>query len=267
MKAKHPARHVQRAQRVPRSVLLPGIPHPLLTDVIAIGTVMPQALTTKVRPLMPGYSVGLLGADTGTLGCFVSKTSEPNVPLILSNSHVLAQTGVATPGTPVVQPGPNDGGLTADSVATLAESVPFDFSAGYNNLCDAAIATLSPGVAVSNVIPTIGQPKSEAPIPSLQVGTQIQKTGRTSGYTIGIVQDIHFQTMMFYPEPGGGSGNAGFHEQVLCSHYSSSGDSGSLVCDMTGAAVGLHWAGSSSASIFSPIQFVFQQLKLQLWHS
>ena len=58
---------------------------------------------------------------------------------------------------------------------------------------------------------------------------------------------------------------AGFRDQVLCTKYTDSGDSGSLVCDMQGVAVGLHWAGSQSVSIFSPIAFVFQQLDISLW--
>jgi hypothetical protein len=96
---------------------------------------------------------------------------------------------------------------------------------------------------------------------------QVQKSGRTTGHTVGLVQDVHFRTVMLYPKPGGGWGDAGFRDQVLCSRYSDGGDSGSLVCDMNGNPVGLHWCGSKAASIFSPISFVFDLLKIQLWKS
>lgn len=253
------------SQRVPPEVVLPGLPDPVPTDVLEIGLPRLQTLSTMQRPALPGYSVGLLGAETGTLGCFVAKTNTPTIPLVLSNSHVLAQSGVSAPGQPIVQPGPGDGGTATSTIGELLFAVPFDFTAGFNNLCDAALASINTGIEVSNAIPTIGTPKSPSSVENLKVGDTIQKTGRTTGHTTGVIQDLHFQTTMFYPEPSGGSGNAGFREQVLCSVYSDSGDSGSLVCDTDSTAVGLHWAGSTSASIFSPIQFVFQQLEIQLW--
>jgi hypothetical protein len=70
---------------------------------------------------------------------------------------------------------------------------------------------------------------------------------------------------MSYPKPGGGWGTLGFRNQILCEKYSDGGDSGALVCDMAGNAVGLHWCGSSSTSVFSPIEFVLDALSVQLW--
>ena len=53
--------------------------------------------------------------------------------------------------------------------------------------------------------------------------------------------------------------------QVLCSRYSSPGDSGSLVVDKkTKRAVGLHFAGAPHGSVFSPIGEVLKALGAQL---
>lgn len=263
VKDKRAPNDLSPTQTVPSTVQISTFPEPIVTDVVAIGELRLQLFNTRVRPLVPAYSGGLIGDATGTLGCWVAKTTDPSKPLALSNSHVLAQFGLAAPGAPVIQPSKDDGGGSVDVVAAFTEAVPFDFTPGFNNLCDAAIATLEEGVLVTPEIPRIGAPQGTAIDPA--VGMHIQKCGRTTGHTTGVIQDVHFRTTMLYPKPGGGVGSAGFREQVLCSRYSDGGDSGSLVCDMNGAPVGLHWCGSIASSIFSPISFVFELLKVQVW--
>lgn len=258
---KLPESYLDPKHLVPQSVGVPGIGDGLVTDVIPIGKLTPQVNTSRVRPLLPGYSVGLMGTDAGTLGWVVAKSNAPDVPLLLSNSHVIAGTGLAAAGADIVQPGKSDGGGEGETVGTLFESVPFDFTAGYNNLCDAALASILQDQTIDASIPGIGVPTYD-PAVAVRVGMGVQKTGRTTGYTTGIVQDVHFRTLMLYPKPTGGYGNAGFRDQILCTRYSDSGDSGSLVCDMEGKAVGLHWCGSQAASIFSPLSFVFGLLDL-----
>jgi hypothetical protein len=250
------------SQRIPPTVALPGIGE-LTTDVEEIGVQRLESYSSKVRPLQPAYSIGQLSVATGTLGCLVAKTSDPLTPLLLSNSHVLAQYGLAPNGTEIVQPGSDDGGGDADVVGKLLESVIFDFDPGFNNICDAALATLNDQNNVTASIPFIGIPSIGAP--ALAPGQQVQKSGWTTGHTTGLIKDVHYRTYMSYPKPGGGWGTVGFRDQVLCEKYSSGGDSGALVCDMTGRAVGLHWCGSDSISVFSPITFVLDALGVQLW--
>jgi hypothetical protein len=56
-----------------------------------------------------------------------------------------------------------------------------------------------------------------------------------------------------------------FRSQVLCTRYTDGGDSGSVVCDMSGRLVGLHFVGGPTASVFSPIAFVFDALGVELF--
>jgi hypothetical protein len=256
---KRPIADVPPEARVPRVVSVSSVADAVPTDVEAIGPQRLELNTTRVRPLTPGFSIGITG-ETGTLGCFVRLKHDPDGIYILSNSHVLAGSGLAAVGTEIVQPGPNDG--AGESIGKLAGSIPFDFQAGFVNLCDAAIAKIVAGGAPSVAIPEIGVPKTE-PV-ELVRGMTVQKTGRTTGHTIGTVRDVDYRTFMNYPRPGGGFAAAGFRSQVLCERYSDAGDSGSLVCDGAGNAVGLHWCGSASASIFSPIRFVLEGLGAEL---
>jgi hypothetical protein len=55
-----------------------------------------------------------------------------------------------------------------------------------------------------------------------------------------------------------------FLQQVLCTRYTDGGDSGSLILDAEGYAIGLHVCGGPGASIFSPIQFVLDDLGIDL---
>ena len=67
-----------------------------------------------------------------------------------------------------------------------------------------------------------------------------------------------------YKRPGGGKGRVGFRDQVLCTRYTASGDSGSVVLNDRERIVGLHFAGSPSTSIFNRINHVFQLLDIEL---
>jgi hypothetical protein len=257
---KRPPDAVAPEERVPDTVAVPSVADAVTTDVEAIGTQRLELNTTRVRPLAAGFSIGIAD-ETGTLGCFVRLKTDPDGIYIMSNSHVLAKSGLAAVGTAIVQPGPSDG--AGDPVAALTASVAFDFQAGFNNLCDAAVAKLAASEATPSVaIPEIGVPKASHV--ELARGMTIQKTGRTTGHTIGTIRDVDYRTFMNYPRPGGGFAAAGFRSQVLCERYSDAGDSGSLVCDSAGNAVGLHWCGSASASVFSPIDFVLEGLGAEL---
>jgi hypothetical protein len=90
---------------------------------------------------------------------------------------------------------------------------------------------------------------------------KIVKVGRTSGKTVGVIRDVHFRFIFNYK----GLGQIGFLHQVLCTRYSSPGDSGSLVLESrTRRAVGLHFAGAPQGSVFNPITAVLRTLGARL---
>lgn len=253
----------QVSNLVPKRVQIEGLP-PLPTDVEAIGRVKLEANTTRVRPAIPGFSVGHVNVTAGTLGCLVRKTDDAETLYILSNSHVLADEGVGNPGDAVIQPGDFDGGAApADRLATLAEWVPFTFTTTtYPNLVDAAIAKLASGQQATSAIRIIGVPLGVSS--TLRRGMQVQKTGRTTDYTVGIIKDIHYRTALRYQKPTGGRGRVGFREQVLCTRYTQGGDSGAAVLNMRNRVVGLHFAGSESSSIFNRIEHVLSLLDIEV---
>jgi hypothetical protein len=249
---------------IPRTIELPGLP-PVDIDVEEVGKIALQGNTQRIRPAIPGYSVGR-AVDTnvaGTFGMVVRRQGEQNPLYLLSNAHAIAASGFATKGDIIIQPGGYDGGRApADSIGALADWVPLIFSAtGFPNLVDAAIAALEPGVA-SPAIAVLGVPKGVNT--NLTRGMFVQKMGRTTTLSTAIAQDVDFRVSSTYPDASGKPGRVGFSDQVLVTYYSAGGDSGSPVLDMNNNIVGLHVAGSDTIGIFCKIANVMDQLGVEV---
>jgi hypothetical protein len=261
VKKKYPKALLDESQLVPPSLALEGLDATVPTDVQEIGELRLEALSITARPIPGGYSIGPLSA-TGTYGCLVVERGEGGRRLVLSNSHVLAASGTGRPGDVIYQPGPDERDTTMEVVAKLLSWQPFDFGADYTNRFDAALAEPIKPEWFDTAIYHIGKPVGIRP-PAR--GMMIHKSGRTSGYTMGRVLDVHYRTALQYPRPDGqGLGEAKFRDQVLCTRYSEPGDSGALVLDTENYAVGLHFCGGPGASVFSPIQFVLDDLGVDL---
>lgn len=253
---------------VPKTLRIAGVEGTIATDVQEIGKVELESNTGRVRPAIPGFGVGLVRTgsaprDVGTFGCLVRKVGDDAL-YILSNSHVLADEGLAAPGVQVVQPGAlDDGAAPGDVLAVLSDFVPFQFTpAGFPNLVDAAIAKVKNARQVTSQIRLIGTPVGVSR--TLRRGMRVQKTGRTTDYTQGIIQDVNYRTALDYRRPEGGTGRVGFQDQVLCTRFTAGGDSGSAVLNMQKRVVGLHFAGSPSSSIFHKIANVLTLLKIEV---
>jgi hypothetical protein len=248
---------------VPKRVRVPEVGD-FPTDVLEIGRVEAESFRERVRPAMPGCGLGHPAVTVGTFGCLVRKRGDGSRLYILSNSHVLADEGLATVGDPILQPGVADGGRRRDRLARLSEFQPFVFSRiGYPNLVDAAIAEVDPH-EVEGAIRILGtRPAGVGRV--VRRGLQVQKVGRTTDHTVGVIRDVDYRFSLAYKNPGSGfRSRVGFRDQVLCSRYTAGGDSGSLVLNRRGYALGVHFAGSPSTSIFSPIRDVFDALDVEL---
>ena len=240
------------------------------------------------RPVVPpGVTIGHYRITAGTFGCLVRRGEER---FILSNNHVLADVNAGQQGDAILQPGPSDGGTADDRIATLADYIPLDFgtapaecpiaefsaallnfvagafgsshqlqatkqTAGVNRV-DAALAhPLSPDI-VSNEILYIGAP---AGVGMATLGTEVQKTGRTTGHTQDVITQIDATMRIQY-----GSQSALFTGQLVAGAMSQPGDSGSAVLDMDKRVVGLLFAGSDVITIINPIDEVFTALNVEL---
>ena len=286
---KEPPTALSSRDMVPRSV------ENVQTDVVETGVL--RALPARIedlgprdrwRPVVPpGVSIGHYLITAGTFGCLVHRGEEL---FILSNNHVLANTNTCEEWDPILQPGTADGGGPADRIARLAEYVPLSFDSepseceiadwtakllnrvagalgsrhalqsvkksGGTNRVDAALARpLSPN-QVTNDILGIGAPMGTG---TASLGTPVQKAGRTTGLTEGIITQIEATVRIDYYGP-----KAVFTGQLIASPMSEGGDSGSAVLDMEKRVVGLLFAGSPGSTILNPIDAVLSALNVEV---
>jgi hypothetical protein len=240
------------------------------------------------RPVVPpGVTVGHYSITAGTFGCLVRRGDDV---FILSNNHVLADCNRGQEGDAILQPGPADGGTSDDRIATLADYVPLDFGTAPSecsiadlsakllnyvagafgshhqlqvvkqtegvNRVDAALGRpLSPDL-VSNEILYIGVPVGAG---TATLGTEVQKSGRTTGHTQDAITQIDATLRVNYNGP-----TALFTGQLVAGPMSQPGDSGSAVLDMDRRVVGLLFAGSDATTIINPIDAVFAALNVEL---
>lgn len=129
------------------------------------------------------------------------------------------------------------------------------------NKLDAALARPLDAAMFADEIRQIGVVND---IKTPMLGMAVRKYGRTTELTSGTVNllnatvDIAYNTIQ-------GTRTARFTGQVITSAMSQGGDSGSLVVDATeNKAVGLLFAGSTLATIFTPIDVVLNTMNITL---
>lgn len=246
---------------VPATVSVPDVAD-VITDVVEIGVVRPELFTQRVRPVMPGCGISHPDVTVGTLGAFARRPGDDEL-YFLSNSHVIADHGLAKADDPILQPATSDDGTPADRIGALVRSVPFVYGEeGFPNLVDVALGRIEPGLA-RTAIRLIGRPPTGVTT-NVRRGMRVRKVGRTTDLTSGIVEDVNVRLSLRYKVSATETRRVGFRDQVLCSRFTQPGDSGALVLSSSDRAVGLHFAGSVSASVFNRIGNVLRALDVEL---
>lgn len=273
--------HKQSKENLCSSDLIPEKLAGMQTDVLAIGCpiagggeAVERSMLTLAKPSRPvkgGFSVGHMSITAGTIATSVYDILSDDglgIPAryyILSNNHVLANSNLASPGDPVLQPGPLDGGkYPQHRIATLSRFVPITFEPPvprekHNNLVDAAIAE-GDFQELDREIYWIGPVRGWKPKKDITVGMYVQKTGRTTKYSVGRITAIEATVDVNYD----GGRTARFKDQIITTNISAGGDSGSLVTTLDNVAVGLLFAGSPMATIVNQIENVRSLLKVEI---
>jgi hypothetical protein len=279
-----------------------GVP----TDVFEVGVLEAQSIASaqfpavtvperllRVRPAMPGVSLGHPRVTSGTFGCVVydRKTGER---LVLSNNHILADCNRGVPGDPILQPGPANGGRAdQDVLASLLRYYPLWFDGcprpgSHDSLVQRAMIALArmlksqrwldqlapPQIPANSIDAAVARPLVDADIldeiigigkpggvGQASLGLPVRKSGRATGLNSGRITVMDTTVMVSYPE----GRSARFDHQILTTPMSLRGDSGSLlVARDSQEAIGLLIGGSAQVTIYCPIQTVFESLEVSL---
>lgn len=266
------------------------------TDVIETGPFKLLGRTEKVRPAVPGMSIGHYKITAGTFGAVVKDNSTGKL-LILSNNHVLANAtngndDRAKVGDSILQPGVYDSGkMETDVIANLFRFVPiyslieesrcpianaaalgatglvkmfvgdyrvrFEKEAWTENIVDAALAEPLAEDYIGNSILELGEITGCA---EPQLGEVVRKSGRTSGLTHGWVRAVDVTIRVALRE----GAEAVFNDQSMSNMLSQPGDSGSVVLNEQNQAVGLLFAGSGTMTLFNRFSNVLKLLDVSL---
>jgi hypothetical protein len=159
----------------------------------------------------------------------------------------------------IYQPGNSDSPSREKNViGQLEKPIPIKFG-GPSNRMDAAVARVK-NATVLNWLCGIGTIKDTA-VP--EEDDVVRTSGRTSGYTKGIINEVGVDILIGY----GTFGQAHFVNQVRIvpvapqKRFSSRGDSGAVVVKGKKRACALLFAGDNSGSIATPIIPVLKHLK------
>jgi hypothetical protein len=250
-----------------------GIP----TDVIEIGPVVAlDECQQKYRPIKAGISACHKDCTACTISGFFKDPITGKVLLGLNN-HCGAQENKALVGDSWIQPGPYDGGLCPqDNIAKLHHFVELKFTSfqcNWRNSLHAVYRWFKNDISLNRVDISFGEIEVPFVIESLHIpnafcgwrdpelNEEVQKTGRTTGYTKGKVVSLNWIGQVGYSR-----GNASFSDCILIqgTKFSQGGDSGSPVFDMKGNLIGILFAGSDEYTIICKIGNIINEGKVEV---
>jgi hypothetical protein len=202
-----------------------------------------QADTQHYESLRGGISVGpcrLVGGTVlgGTLGLVV-KDNATGKPMLLSNFHVLCGDQTWAVGDAISQPARIDQGTCPASVVGSLQRAVIDQNA------DCAVAEMTARTATSEIV-DIGVVTGTSVV---KIDDPVRKRGRSTGLTYGFVDGVDLTVIVPYP----GLGEVTLTNQIGVrpdttknAKFSGTGDSGSVLVNDAGQAVGLHFAGNAA---------------------
>ncbi len=221
---------------------------------VEVGKIRLRGFMGRYRPAQPGAILGAVGCPLdGTLGAIVTDNTDGK-KVILSCNHVLANWSLLPAGTPILQPGPNSGGVAGtDQIGTLKRAVQANLGNLGVNYVDAAIATptnntvinatpfcaavkptrqgaigmlwaASPYIMIiapiTNILTlmNVSVPKQKAPA----VGMSIHACGAKAGYITSTVTDVLVDLLLTTDD----GNDVWFMDQTICAGGIADGDGG-----------------------------------------
>jgi hypothetical protein len=287
-----------REEELKKQDVVPPSIEDAITDVIEVGRLRALSIDKKARhrPCPMGTSGGHHLVSAGTNGELLRDRKAGKI-CIGTNNHVGANSNDAQVGDPYLQPAPYDGGTVQnDTIGQLLRFVPITFtldpsdcraarfwSGIYNvpakafgrktrlrpvvvepeyNLVDAAMIEVDSDDVLPSIV-DIGAPKG---VKEATLDMLVQKSGRTTCHTVD--GEIIGVDATVGPISYGGKSTY-FRDQLVIGKegFSAGGDSGSLILDKEGYAVGKLFAGSEvqNTTIANPIQTYLDLLDAELY--
>lgn len=229
-----------------------------------MNSLLHDSLNAWDRPVRPGLPLSARPGLVGTLGA-IARDRNDGTALALGTSHVLCPGGAG--GTPVWQPGPcGQKGCDCNRVGFASRSrCGVVVHGGHRYFIDCAIARLDADVLWDS---SVGGQRING-VGRARAGVRVWKLGAGSGQTAGIILDDRHEEvtrvadsyrpipnqLLIQPLPGAAGGDK----------FSTAGDSGAVMLDEEGRALGLLWGASPGGyALACPIEPVLEALAIDL---
>ncbi|MEM9272807.1 MAG: hypothetical protein AAGA80_07560 [Cyanobacteria bacterium P01_F01_bin.143] len=284
-------------KKTPAEVRVVGVAHTLPFSADTRNADLKSNYTERLRPLNIGCFISRQDSfNGGTLGCFVRKRDDSSDFFILSCAHVLTNLGEGQTGDVIVQPARNDLAKTPeDNIAILSEFTPLipkgklgtkqltvTSKANNKTPLDAAIAKLTCEKTLQNqgMLDELSFRnyykredltriffESEEEVQVFKIGSNTQKTS-------GFIKEIKYAlpSLMYVDDKLQNSLCCRYEDVIVIetqpseATFSEHGDSGSIIYDKAGIAIGLLIGGSSDQTLTYalPIETVLNRLDIEL---
>lgn len=258
--------------------LVPKVIEGIPVRVVNYGLIFPLAgppaqRQVQTRPVPIGVSAGTSHGrcSTGTLGARL-RGMDGKI-YALSTNHVFADENQAPTQNPVLQPATADTACQIDVanniIGRLFTFKEITFSLLAKNKIDAAVALAEldykPPALVDFATLPDGYGAPEPTTVAATLGQNVQKYGRTTGLTQGIVTAVNVTAIVTYLH-----GPARFVGQIEVSRlpggspFADYGDSGALVVDSANHPVGLLFATGNRCALMNPIDDVLSEFNMTI---
>jgi hypothetical protein len=232
---------------------------------------LPAGLVVAQQALMGTSTSNPNGCYSGTTGFKAKFRDRKCLWGYITNNHVAVAGGAnLCPNAAVIgtnQYSPSTGDNLCNNATDIGDLKAFsalNLGLGSDNLVDAAFVGNNYEDAdndVSNQIAcNIGAPTTTTITPAAALGMAVQKCGRTTLHTTGVVATINVSLTVSY----GVCGNAPFINQIhilaAAGSFSQAGDSGSPIVNMQNDPVGLLFAGDNINTYANPIDEVLNRV-------
>jgi hypothetical protein len=228
--------------------LIPNLLQSLQLQSVAFHVTRTERIRACARPAKGGDSIGYANGLTGTVGALVQNSARGK--FLLSCNHVIADVNRGKKNVDAIwQPGKKDGGTAKDKIGTLRDFKTLNLGGSASNDIDAALCAPDDPGDVAPGIRAFGAIAGVNANPALR--TTVRKEGRTTGVTSGKLRIKNLSMLVRYHD----GSDALFDNQLgiigtsTATNFAEQGDSGAIVLDDSGEAIGLLIADSDGVDV------------------